>query len=282
MALTAKQVIVFPSTKTQSINKLITENSLTRLINRLINKESYVITHDEEWESLNLNQDVLVSASTGFNPEKPFEMCLGGYYIGVDSLNSIMSDVKWNPSTEGETLYASIQIDRTSANYPELVGQYNITPHSEESFNFEYGEYFQTGVTQLPPTTKDFSPSQVQDLVLLSKEEGSTTPTIISKPGAVSLASDWTLTCSQTTGYETGYDYRDVTHARYSVLIDFTGLSFGTTPPTGDDYISLPILKYFAPVNRDLATYIPFESLNRFKTESIYEIDGGEIPAKNN
>lgn len=280
MALTAKQVVVFPSTKTQSINKLITENSLTRLINRLINKESYVITHDEEWESLDLNQDILVGSSNGFNPEKPFEMCLGGYYIGVDSLNSIISDANWNPTSEGETLYAFIQIDKTSANYPELIGQYSIAPHSEESFNFASGEYFQTGVTKLPPTTKDFSPSQVQDLVLLNKE-GTASPTIISKPGAVSLSSDWTLTCSQLVGYESGYDYRDVTHARYSVLTDFTGLSFGTTEPTGDDYISLPILKYFAPVNRDLATYIPFDSLNRFKTESIYEIDGGEIPANN-
>ena len=45
--LTNKQVKeMFPSTKTKTINKLITENSLTRLLNRLLDVDSYIITSE--------------------------------------------------------------------------------------------------------------------------------------------------------------------------------------------------------------------------------------------
>lgn len=124
----------FPTTKMESVNKLITENSLTRLINRLLDVDSFVIT------------DGLVEANTGsignggvhlkinnnlkmndidFQNDL-FEFVIRGYYFSapVDWLKNIINTYIGNYSGDSSVgLYARIFIDNTNPSYPELIGQ---------------------------------------------------------------------------------------------------------------------------------------------------------------
>lgn len=122
---------IFPSTKTKTINKLITENSLTRLINRLLDVDGYIIT--SEFPEGILDQitkntkdyikitDTLLDANCEFS--------IRGYYFNLGSYRNLFSNAAYqdllsNP-TDIETeksITASIYISNDTE-YPELYGQ---------------------------------------------------------------------------------------------------------------------------------------------------------------
>lgn len=115
----------FPSTKRASVNKLMTENSITRLINRLIDQDSYVITNGI---SADYTQDIDYGAWAG----KSFEFVIHGYYFSVlngegysSGLQYIMSKVPAFVRTgeQEKTLCARIFIDTADEDFPELYGQ---------------------------------------------------------------------------------------------------------------------------------------------------------------
>lgn len=116
----------FPSTKTASINKLITENSLTRMINRLLDVDGYVITKqlDDSDIGVDINQDIPIQ-----NFENDFEFVIWGYYFNIGNINNLLDAVGWEDAKAEWTgdsvghLTARIFINNSLAGYPELFGQ---------------------------------------------------------------------------------------------------------------------------------------------------------------
>ena len=120
----------YPSTKRASVNKLITENSVTRVINRLIDKESYVITNS--LKEADFSKDIPVAEWKAAKAD--FEFVIHGYYFCItpdeandSGLDYLLSRVHLsNPGEEEHTLYARIFIDKIDPDYPELYGQEDI------------------------------------------------------------------------------------------------------------------------------------------------------------
>ncbi|MBQ6631743.1 MAG: hypothetical protein IJH55_06510 [Romboutsia sp.] len=116
----------FPSTKRASVNKLMTENSVTRLINRLVDVTGFVITNG--LSSVDFLNDIPIDAWS--NNGADFEFVIRGYYFSISKgdqisgMAKLISDTGFNPDDESvHTLYAGIFIDKTDSNFPELYGQ---------------------------------------------------------------------------------------------------------------------------------------------------------------
>ena len=77
--LNVDNVNSFPSTKRASVNKLMTENSVTRLINRLIDTDSFVITNGID-SGNDFLTDVPVSC---WDQTFEFEFVIRGYYFSI-------------------------------------------------------------------------------------------------------------------------------------------------------------------------------------------------------
>ena len=155
----------FPTTKMGSINKLITENSLTRLINRLLDIDGYIITdglsvnsgggseiignggeHLKINSNLNINQILL--------RDDLFEFVIRGYYFSTDfsNLTNMMSDyIRTYTGSSSVGLFARIFIDKTNPDYPELVGQeaYDGMTQEEEA-NFHGVQFFVCPLNEKP------------------------------------------------------------------------------------------------------------------------------------
>ena len=142
----------FPTTKMESVNKLITENSLTRLINRLLDLDGYIIT--EQLAEKNSGSEIIGNGGTRLKINDDlnlnsiifrnnlFEFVIRGYYfsVEVDPLVSMLTDYVTAQHPETNVgLYARIFIDNTNPNYPELVGQ---TAYEDDQENFEEGKHY--------------------------------------------------------------------------------------------------------------------------------------------
>lgn len=129
--ISADRLGSFPTTKRGSINKLVTENSLTRLINRLVDVTGYVIT--SEFDDNMVNYEDGVPASLWNVPLADFEFTLRGYYFCISAddsksgLQYLISSTSF-VTVSGETnkLTAHIFIDKTNSDYPELWGQDSV------------------------------------------------------------------------------------------------------------------------------------------------------------
>lgn len=135
----------FPTTKMGSINKLITENSLTRLINRILDVDGFIITDGlaeknigsetigNGGKHLKINDNIPIS-QVDFRDDQ-FEFVIRGYYfsINVKELTDLMDTGKAAQPGVTLGLYARIFIDKTNPNYPELVGQTGYEEESEEN-----------------------------------------------------------------------------------------------------------------------------------------------------
>lgn len=120
----------FPTTKTTTINKLFTENSITRLINKLIDTDKYILTPDNSEVFLtDKDGDLLISNYT----ETPFEFVIHGYYFEISNLNDILSMFSTDTS---KAIWARIVIDTQVEGYPELLGQINEDDSSVANQNY--------------------------------------------------------------------------------------------------------------------------------------------------
>jgi len=121
--LDGHRVSNFPSTKRASVNKLFTENTVTRMINRLIDKDGYVITNGIDWSDF--TQDIPVAAWVN----QDFEFVIHGYYFAISKdesqsgLQYLLSQTHFPTDDAQHTLYARIIIDKEDSNFPELWGQ---------------------------------------------------------------------------------------------------------------------------------------------------------------
>ncbi len=131
--LNSENIGSYPSTKRASVNKLITENTVTRVINRLIDKDSYVITNG--LNDINFSADIPIGKWAEWGAD--FEFVIHGYYFCVtpgegygDGLSYLLSQVNLslNDDTRGteHTLYARIFIDKIDQDFPELYGQEDV------------------------------------------------------------------------------------------------------------------------------------------------------------
>lgn len=137
-------VEVFPSTKTNTINRLITENSLTRLINRLLDVDGYIIT-SEFGDDVNVNgqyEYVTVSGDNGLL-SKNLEFSLRGYYFNLGTYESVIEkiDEEYKNPVEDSEIDAVIYIDNTTPEYPELYG-YNYEPITDTSGENSFAEMY--------------------------------------------------------------------------------------------------------------------------------------------
>lgn len=113
----------YPATKRASVNKLLTENSLTRMINRLIDSDSYVITTGIS--DLDFTQDIAVTNWL----DRAFEFVIHGYYFAIEKgdrtsgIDHLLDLFPTTEATQGKTLCARIFIDKTDPDWPELYGQ---------------------------------------------------------------------------------------------------------------------------------------------------------------
>ena len=137
--LNVDNVNSFPSTKRASVNKLMTENSVTRLINRLIDTDSFVITN-----GIDSGNDFLTDISVScWDQTFEFEFVIRGYYFSIShkdyasGLSFLQGKLSFNPQDQIEhTLYAGIFIDKSDKNFPELFGQENSPDNEYKAIAF--------------------------------------------------------------------------------------------------------------------------------------------------
>jgi hypothetical protein len=236
----------FPTTKMESVNKLITENSLTRLINRLLDLDGYIIT--EQLAEKNSNSEIIGNGGTRLPINSDlnlksitfrnnlFEFVIRGYYFSVnasDLITMLDNYIETQSPTTKIGLFARIFIDNTNPNYPELVGQTayeDDLKNQEEDPNyivrFEEGRHYGVQFFCCP---LDEIPAPYHP--------------VLSDP---------------TTG-----------------LIDGIGSTYL--------YFDLMLLEYF--INDEThvnGNYIPFASMNKFSTQAVNIIDGGVLTLYNN
>lgn len=119
-------VEIFPSTKTKTMNKLITENSLTRLLNRLMDVDGYIISSEISTDISN-DYDYVTVDSTFTNTN--LEICIRGYYFNLGKFPNVINTIRTSLSpTDGQTITACIFIDKSNPDFPELYGQDTFTP----------------------------------------------------------------------------------------------------------------------------------------------------------
>lgn len=279
-------VNTFPSTKLYSINKLITENSLTRLINRLIDNDGYVITdgvRNLTGVNVDFGKDLPLSNWTANN--LPFEFVIRGYYFSINDIaNDLLSKIQWGGDIE-ESLMARIYIDKTVPGYPELFGQNGINPCDESITDFE------SGVTtiknsDLAEATSDPELYEIGDDNI--KHTISTVVSINPSNGAISAE------------FIAGKGDADVAGIKYNINSEYGGIEFYTTPAVKDSDAASPlytvpsslgdsveayefeIIRHFKPEGESVIdTYIPMSSLYKFNSYSIGSIDGGELVYNN-
>ena len=156
--LDSERISSYPSTKRASVNKLITENTVTRVINRLIDKESYVITNG--LRGVDFSTDIPV-VEWGL---ADFEFVIHGYYFCITPdeasksglsylLSQVPMDRSLDPNSE-HTLYARIFIDKIDKNFPELYGQEDVA-ESYRAIQF-FWDNQEVVYPDGDPETKDF------------------------------------------------------------------------------------------------------------------------------
>lgn len=109
--LNTENIDIFPSTRRsnkQISARLVTEKSVTSIINKLIDTDGFVITLD--------NEDGSVPTAV------PFEFNIHGYYFSVASVNNILDLFTGYNANVGDKIYANISLE-ISDSYKELSGQ---------------------------------------------------------------------------------------------------------------------------------------------------------------
>lgn len=138
---------VFPATRRdeeyQRQSRLFTEKNVVDIINRLVDKENYVV-------------------SVAAEANKPFEFVLHGYYFRVDAIEDILNIFVDSGYTN---IYAWIELD-TGTEFDELAGQDDegkylgvgfsntISPEWRTSDNIYYLNILQKDTTTTPPSFK--------------------------------------------------------------------------------------------------------------------------------
>ena len=264
---------IFPSTKTKTINKLITENSITRIINRLLDVEGYVISSEFPESVINSyiqspNNNTYIPISNGIQ-NCDLEFSIRGYYFNLGKYSDLLSSINLSP---GESLVANIYISNDTE-YPELYGQDTV---EQKSMTGTTGDIVFPGDvdTRFVDTTSIivYAKNSQNEYVTISSYSDPSKFTI--NDSKKLCYNDLVLPYAETedTGIQkVTYTYAVSTEAL--TLIKSDGSDDPSTMPM-EDYkmYSLTLIK-----NYDGEVGIPIESLHKFDTISVASIDGGEI-----
>ena len=258
---------IFPSTKTKTINKLITENSLTRLLNRLLDVEGYIISSEFPTDVSNNYNYIPV---TDLLSQSDLEFCIRGYYFNLGAFTGVLGKIQTQYGTlgAGDVIKASIYVDEISnPEYPELYGQNNYEPFTliDSSNNFQFPQVCKTGTVS---NLKCFDSSDE----LLQVEEITDPP---------SLSADRHLQDAQNQVIDlVSKGVKKITFVNHtempSIVIyqDIEGEK--PTPPANTTEYSLTLFKY-EEINNVVTPTIPISSLHRFSSLAISAVDGGII-----
>ena len=270
--------MVFPSTKMEAVNKLITEGNLTRLINTLIDSDKYIIP-PEGTDFINTKDVVL---NLGGNAERytlinlpinyassHLEFSIHGYYFDLGPIGGetgvISAIQRQSPSSNIYKLSAQIFIDTTVPNYPELFGQTDIAQTMQKSGSIVLGtttlaeDCRKLAITQITARGSDnvvYDLSYNTNWVLNSAQE---------------IPSDITFT----NGYTVHYN-------EYSNIINLYILDLDESYPVPNigDGISFEVynLDLLYCINNEY--YFPLSSFVKFNYQSIGHIDGGVLTSE--
>jgi hypothetical protein len=153
--LNSDDVTIFPSTRratTYVKSKLMSEASVVNIINKLVDKDSFVITGDHDVDS------------TSPYADNTFEFNVHGYYFSI-SKASLLFDL----ATGKNKIYANIIVDE-SLDFPELVG----IDTTEETTPTEETVYYYSGLhITLDNTLKSSKNGTVYSLQLFERYQGS-------------------------------------------------------------------------------------------------------------
>lgn len=264
--------MVFPTTKLEAVNKLITEGNLTRLINNLLDTDSYLLPlPDLSFDEENIIQDadagtLVAVPDTAALAE--LEFVLHGYYFNLGTIASLSTSFT---GSANKKLSVRIIVDTTDADYPELFG---------EEAEISSPVHLLTGQTIIPGET-------ILDANFMNKNIKSIYAFDTNNTKYVfTLNADWQLVLSNSSEleelptFEDGYFITYVTYYNtiqcYVTDIDENPADTSETSPlvlpsSYEDYM----LDVLYRVNGEL--YLPLKNFLKFTSRSIASIDGGII-----
>ena len=285
--------MVFPSTKMESVNKLITEGSLTRLINKLIDTDSYIIPPDSADLSNYTNTDYGTMIEVENTKSDNIEFLLHGYYFNMGNINNLVTiaselAVSDKNDISGNffiTACINVQTDANNGGkYPELFGQNLIKQTLTQSFPTDptIEESF------LPKIPADLLDKPITKIIFSHKNSAGET----FNDGLGSYDYNNVILKPEGLEFETGCEYfYTIEYKDYSSLITL----YVTNP--GNELADVPVIlnidestEYVSPDDLqsytidllyvDVATskvYIPMNKFAKFNHQSIASIDGGEF-----
>ena len=277
--------MIFPSTKMESVNKLITEGNLTRLINKLIDTDSYLIppTNINLDNYTNTDYGLMIEASEVI--EEDIEFMLHGYYFNLGSIKNLVDIAKSKAILDSTItdfiITAQIMISMDYANnnkYPELFGEDLIQQTIKKPF----------------PTSPTISESELPRI----PDE------LLDKPISKILFSHVTPTGEEFLDGEGSYDSNNIILKPAGLIFDVTCDYFYTIEYK--DYSSMITLYVNSPsvtsqvldntstyvLPQDVQTYtlnllmfdsntskiyMPITNFAKFGHQSISSLDGGEF-----
>ena len=285
--------MVFPSTKMDSVNKLITEGSLTRLINKLIDTDSYIIPPDSADLSNYTNTDYGTMIEVENTKSDNIEFLLHGYYFNMGNINNLVTiaselAVSDKNDISGNffiTACINVQTDANNGGkYPELFGQNLIKQTLTQSFPTDptIEESF------LPKIPADLLDKPITKIIFSHKNSAGET----FNDGLGSYDYNNVILKPEGLEFESGCEYfYTIEYKDYSSLITL----YVTNP--GNELADVPVIlnidestDYVSPDDLqsytldllyvDVATskvYIPMNKFAKFNHQSIASIDGGEF-----
>lgn len=276
--------MLFPSTKMDSINKLITEGNLTRLINKLIDTDSYIIPPKgiDLSDYVSIDSNTVVKVDTNISYED-LEFVINGYYFNLGPIHYLIYSAKEEIlnsqlSLNNFILSAQIKISTDSENggkYPELFG--------ETLINKTLKQQFPTSATITEselPNIKDFNLgdkpiTKIEFFHLVGDEE------VID--GVGSYDSNGVILKPSGLEFDTNYDYfYTIEYKDYSSMITLYIRDIDEDIQSEEDstYILPQDIKNYSIdllIYKNSNTYIPMNNFAKFGHQSISSIDGGEF-----
>lgn len=268
--------MVFPSTKMASVNKLITEGSLTRLINKLLDTDSYIIPPINvdaapQYEIVNNETCLILPETNGYTEN--LEFMLHGYYFNLGPIVSLINN--YPEELNGEyRLSAQIFIDNTVKDYPELFGETDIV----QSYQTPYE-------TALKLDTTKCAKESVKSVMFYGQEPDSLN---LVEYSSGHINSDNTIECDsplQDSTYATHivkvyyYNYSNIINLYLDKTDEITPDTAYTSTQIGGEtteVISTSLL-YVTYKDKLTKVAIPYTNFAKFNHQSISSIDGGLI-----
>ena len=258
---------MFPSTKTKTINKLITENTLTRLLNRLLDVDGYIITSEyPDTISINDEYDYITVANSLLDVDVDLEFNIRGYYFNLGTYAHVISLIQNNYISldTNDTIKAIIYVDeKSNPDYPELYGQENLVKITKAVADNSFTFPDDCTMNNVSNITLYNNQVIVDDIPGINYEIDANKKLVIKDGNGV----------VQTPSYN-----------RISYVVEKSTPSIKLYSPEKNDKPSKPdenLKEYELTLfkMKDSNTFtIPLSSIHRFSSLSIESIDGGEIP----